>query len=94
MRLSEDCFYLVDGLPVFDPARPPIRTDDLTPIFKAYAEKQQPHTSTLVKAARKVGEIRVTDPELCDERDRLVANKIADRAGIDAHYDFQFTRPF
>ncbi|KAL8369931.1 hypothetical protein RB595_000336 [Gaeumannomyces hyphopodioides] len=93
-QACEDCYYLAEALPSFDPAKPPISTSELSEAFRGYAEKQQPHTSHLVKAARAVGELRVTGPEGREARDKLVAERAGDRARIDAHYDFQFRRPY
>ncbi|KAF6824482.1 hypothetical protein CPLU01_10839 [Colletotrichum plurivorum] len=89
----EDCYYLTKEIPDFDPAKP-LSTAQLTEAFKAYAEKQQPHTSLLVKGARAVGNARVAAPEFCAQRDAAVAKSMADRPGLQAKFDFTYSRPF
>ncbi|KAL0936839.1 salicylate hydroxylase [Colletotrichum truncatum] len=89
----EDCYYLTKELPDFN-AKHALPTSLLTESFKAYADKQQPHTSTLVKGARALGLARVAAPEYCDKRDQAIAQSMGDRAGLQAKFDFTYSRPF
>lgn len=90
---SEDCYYLTKEIPAFD-ATKGLSTSLLKGAFKAYATKQQPHTSTLVKGARAVGMARVAAPELCSQRDQAITQSMADREGLRAKFDLTYSRPF
>ncbi|KAL5938870.1 hypothetical protein ACKVV1_009551 [Pyricularia oryzae] len=91
-QACEDCFYLTAELPDCDPATV-IPTEELTRVFAKYAEIRQPRTSVLVEGARRQGEIRVSPPEKCAERDALIAKVMTDRAGLEATFDFRFILP-
>ncbi|TLS27021.1 hypothetical protein PpBr36_04731 [Pyricularia pennisetigena] len=88
----EDCFYLTAELPDCDPAAG-IPTEKLTQAFGKYAEMRQPRTSALVEAARRQGELRVSPPEKCAERNALIAKLMTDRAGLEATFDSRFAMP-
>ncbi|KAJ5017243.1 3-hydroxybenzoate 6-hydroxylase 1 [Colletotrichum sp. SAR 10_99] len=90
---SEDCYYLSKEIPDFD-AGTELRTAVLTQAFRAYATRQQPHTSLLVKGARAVGLARVAAPEFCAQRNDAVTKSMADRAGLQKKFDFTYSRPF
>lgn len=90
---SEDCYYLAEAIPDFDHTKP-LSTEHLSSIFKSFAEKQQPHTSVLVNGARALGRARVAPPEACVQSDTAVAQSMADRAGLQAKFDFTYSRPF
>ncbi|KAI8232354.1 3-hydroxybenzoate 6-hydroxylase 1 [Colletotrichum sp. SAR 10_77] len=92
-QACEDCYYLSKEIPDFDAARE-LRTAVLTQAFRAYATRQQPHTSLLVKGARAVGLARVAAPEFCAQRDEAVTKSMADRAGLQKKFDFTYSRPF
>ncbi|TDZ16656.1 3-hydroxybenzoate 6-hydroxylase 1 [Colletotrichum orbiculare MAFF 240422] len=92
-QACEDCYYLTKDLPIFDVSRP-LSSSQLTGIFKAYAERQQPHTSALVKGARAVGDARVAAPEFCPRRDEAIAQSMADRSLLQAKFDSMYSRPF
>ncbi|KAJ0351019.1 hypothetical protein COL154_013084 [Colletotrichum chrysophilum] len=92
-QACEDCYYLTKEIPDFDAARE-LRTAVLTQAFRAYATRQQPHTSLLVKGARAVGLARVAAPEFCAQRDEAVTKSMADRAGLQKKFDFTYSRPF
>ncbi|KAK1594580.1 uncharacterized protein LY79DRAFT_668550 [Colletotrichum navitas] len=92
-QACEDCYYLTKEIPNFDAAIG-LPTPTLTEAFKAYATKQQPHTSILVKGARAVGSMRVSAPEVCAQRDQTVSRSMADRTGLQTKFDFTYSRPF
>ncbi|KAK1961302.1 FAD/NAD(P)-binding domain-containing protein [Colletotrichum sublineola] len=92
-QACEDCYYLTKEIPKFDASKG-LSTSTLTEAFKAYATRQQPHTSLLVKGARAVGSARVSAPESCAQRDLAVTRSMADRAGLQAKFDFTYSRPF
>ncbi|GJD00771.1 salicylate hydroxylase [Colletotrichum higginsianum] len=89
----EDCYFLAEAIPDFDHTKP-LSTEQLSSIFKSFAEKQQPHTSVLVNGARALGRARVAPPEACVQRDAAIAQSMADRAGLQAKFDFTYSRPF
>ncbi|KAK1977244.1 hypothetical protein LZ30DRAFT_692296 [Colletotrichum cereale] len=92
-QACEDCYYLTKEIPDFD-ATKGLTTSALTEAFEAYATRQQPHTSFLVKGARAVGMARVSAPEFCAQRDQAIAQSMADRAGLQSKFDFIYSRPF
>ncbi|TLD24364.1 hypothetical protein PspLS_06897 [Pyricularia sp. CBS 133598] len=91
-QACEDCFYLTAELPDCDQATV-IPTERLTQAFGKYAEIRQPRTSALVAGARRQGELRVSPPERCAERDAVIAKFMTDRAGLEATFDFRFSMP-
>lgn len=90
---SEDCYYLTTEIPDYDENKT-LSTSELQQIFKSFAEKQQPHTSILVKGARAVGNLRVAPRESCAQRDAAITRSMADRASLQAKFDFTHSRPF
>lgn len=66
----------------------PDTTDQLTDVFDAYAEKQQPHASTLVKEARNQTRVRVVPLDQCAVRDQQVRQKDAGLRGVRRQLSF------
>ncbi|KAK2596715.1 hypothetical protein QQS21_006230 [Conoideocrella luteorostrata] len=89
----EDCHYLSQNIPVFDPTQL-LTTCQLTAIFRTFAEKQQPHTAALTATARKLGSARVVPAEACAQRDAAIKNRFLDNFGLQAGFDSTFSRPF
>ncbi|KAF9871315.1 hypothetical protein CkaCkLH20_11236 [Colletotrichum karsti] len=92
-QACEDCYYLFEKMPNFETTSA-LSNSILTEAFKSYAAKQQPHTSTLVKGARMIGQARVAAPEFCSQRDETISKSMADRAALQEKFDFMYSRPF
>lgn len=64
-------------------------------VFKPFAEKRQPRTSTLVKGARAQGDSRVAaGSEAGRERDEAVRKSFEDPAVIEAKFRNLLAEPF
>ncbi|KAK6858002.1 FAD/NAD(P)-binding domain-containing protein [Apiospora arundinis] len=91
-QACEDCYYLVNLLPSFDPSG--LSNSQLHVAFSTYAKTQQPHVSQVAIGARKIGAMRVVPAAGRDERDEAVRRLMSDREGLHAKYDFLFSKPF
>ena len=93
----EDCFHLSRLLPDVNEARPlPISTQDLTAVFRTFAEMRQPRTAALVKGARAQGERRVVigGPKACEERDEILRAQWKDETALETKLDALLREPF
>ena len=76
----EDCWHLSQLLP---DAGGDLSTESLTTAFRMYAQKRQPRTAALVKAARAQGQMRVMrGKEACQQRNAKVKQMWADEAAV------------
>ncbi|KAK5993822.1 3-hydroxybenzoate 6-hydroxylase-like protein [Cladobotryum mycophilum] len=98
----EDCYHLCHSMPFLDPQSDEFEKSIATfgpqlsdTYFRPLAEKRQPRTSSLVKAAREVGELRTTnDSEKCRQRDDAITLHWQDVEKVDAKYRALLTATF
>ncbi|KAJ9634040.1 hypothetical protein H2204_006588 [Knufia peltigerae] len=88
----EDCWHLAQLLPDADSQ---CDISELKDAFQKYAEKRQPRTAELVKAARQGGKIRVVHgEEACRKRDGMVKRMYADEEAMAVRVHNLYKEPF